>query len=142
MNIIKIKIGAEAIPTYATEGSAGADIKSMENFELAPGERKLVSTGLFMEIPEGYEIQIRPRSGLAYKEGITVLNSPGTIDSDYRNEVKILLINLDDEYHYISKGERIAQMILSPVIQASFELVEELSKTERGKGGFGSTGKK
>ncbi|MEO1924341.1 MAG: dUTP diphosphatase [Nautiliaceae bacterium] len=141
--ILKIKkLNNEAvIPAYQTKEAAGFDLHSIEDVILNPGERKLIGTGLAFEIEKGYEVQIRPRSGLAFKHGITVLNSPGTIDSDYRGEIKVLLINLGDEPFEIKCGERIAQAVVSPVIQAEIEEVRELSDTERGSGGFGSTGK-
>jgi len=129
------------IPAYQTEEAAGFDLHSVQNIVLKPAQRALVGTGLSMEIPKGYEIQIRPRSGLAYKHGISVLNSPGTIDSDYRGEIKVLLINHSNEDFEIKVGERIAQAVIQRVIQAVFEEVEELGKTKRGEGGFGSTGK-
>ena len=129
------------IPQYQTEESAGFDLHSIENIIIKPNERKLISTGLSLEIPKGYEIQIRPRSGLAYKYGISVLNSPGTIDSDYRGEIKVLLINHSKEDFEIKIGERIAQAVVQSVIQAQFYEVDELSETIRGAGGFGSTGK-
>ena len=129
------------IPNYQTEEAAGFDLHSIEDIILKPNERKLIGTGLAFEIPKGYEIQIRPRSGLAYKHGISVLNSPGTIDSDYRGEIKVLLINHSDTDFEIKIGERIAQGVIQEVIQAKFEEVEELNKTARGAGGFGSTGK-
>jgi len=136
------KLNPEAIiPAYQTKEAAGFDLHSIENVILKPGERKLIGTGLAFEIECGYEVQIRPRSGLAYKHGITVLNSPGTIDSDYRGEIKVLLINHSDEEFEIKKGDRIAQAVVAPVIQAEIIEVEELSSTERGEGGFGSTGK-
>jgi len=136
------KLNPEAIiPAYQTKEAAGFDLHSIENVILKPGERKLIGTGLAFEIEYGYEVQIRPRSGLAYKHGITVLNSPGTIDSDYRGEIKVLLINHSDEEFEIKKGDRIAQAVVAPVIQAEIVEVEELSSTERGEGGFGSTGK-
>ena len=128
------------IPQYQTSQSAGFDLHSIEDIVLLPGERKLISTGLSFEIPQGYEIQIRPRSGLAYKHGISVLNSPGTIDSDYRGEIKVLLINYSDEEFEIKLGDRIAQAIIQKVIQAQFIEVDSLNNTERGNGGFGSTG--
>lgn len=128
------------IPQYQTSQSAGFDLHSIEDVMLLPGERKLISTGLSFEIPQGYEIQIRPRSGLAYKHGISVLNSPGTIDSDYRGEIKVLLINYSDEEFEIKLGDRIAQAIIQKVIQAQFIEVDSLNNTERGDGGFGSTG--
>ena len=129
------------IPNYQTEEASGFDLHSIEDIILKPNERKLIGTGLAFEIPKGYEIQIRPRSGLAYKHGISVLNSPGTIDSDYRGEIKVLLINHSDTDFEIKIGERIAQGVIQEVIQAKFEEVEELNKTARGAGGFGSTGK-
>ena len=136
------KLNPEAIiPAYQTKEAAGFDLHSIENVVLKPGERKLIGTGLAFEIEYGYEVQIRPRSGLAFKHGITVLNSPGTIDSDYRGEIKILLINHSNEKFEIKKGDRIAQAVVAPVIQAEIVEVEELSSTERGEGGFGSTGK-
>jgi len=141
--ILKIKkLNKEAIiPAYQTELAAGFDLHSVEECVLKKGERKLIKTGLAFEIEDGYEVQIRPRSGLAFKHGITVLNSPGTIDADYRGEIMVLLINLGDEDFEIKKGERIAQAVVAPVIQASFLEVNELSETKRGAGGFGSTGK-
>ena len=129
------------IPAYQTVEAAGFDLHSTEEVVIAPNERKLIGTGLAFDIPNGYEIQIRPRSGLAYKHGITVLNTPGTIDSDYRGEIKVLLINHSTESFEIKVGERIAQAVIKEVIQATFEEVEELSETLRGAGGFGSTGK-
>lgn len=129
------------LPKYETKGSAGLDIKSIEKLTINPGERKLVKTGLFLEIPEGYEVQVRPRSGLALKKGITVLNSPGTIDADYRGEVGVILINHSDESYDIIIGDRIAQMVFAKVEQADWLETEEMSETERGEGGFGSTGK-
>jgi len=131
------------LPQYATALSAGLDLRAnLESpIELAPGERKLVTTGLFLELPEGYEAQIRPRSGLAFKHGITVLNSPGTIDADYRGEIMVLLINLGHETFTITHGERIAQMIVAPFQQITWEAAHTLSETERGAGGYGSTGK-
>lgn len=140
---IKCEEGA-VLPSYETPGSAGADIRAFlkDDMVIPPQGRGLVPTGLFMEIPEGYEVQIRPRSGLALKQGILVLNTPGTIDSDYRGEVKIILANLGEEPFVIKNGDRIAQMIASPVIQAGFAKVDSLSETERGAGGFGHTGVK
>jgi dUTP pyrophosphatase len=129
------------IPKYQTPEAAGFDLHSIEDVVILPNERKLIGTGLAFEIEFGYEIQIRPRSGLAYKHGITVLNSPGTIDSDYRGEIKVLLINHSNEPFEIKKGDRIAQAVIAPIIQAEFEEVDELSSTLRGSGGFGSTGK-
>jgi len=129
------------IPAYQSEEAAGFDLHSIDDVVIAPNERKLISTGLAFDIPAGYEIQIRPRSGLAYKHGITVLNTPGTIDSDYRGEIKVLLINHSNEDFEIKAKERIAQAVIKEVIQAEFEEVEELSETKRGEKGFGSTGK-
>jgi len=129
------------IPQYQSNEAAGFDLHSLGKYVLEPGERVLVSTGLAMALDKGYELQIRPRSGLAYKHGITVLNSPGTIDSDYRGEVKVLLINHSDNQFVVESGERIAQGVLQEVIHADIEIVEELDDTERGSGGFGSTGK-
>lgn len=132
------------LPHYGTEAAAGVDLRA--NIEtpitLKPLERILVKTGLFIELPVGYEAQVRPRSGLAYKNGITVLNSPGTIDADYRGEVGVILVNLSNEPFVIENGERIAQLVIAKHEQAEWQLVEELAETERGAGGFGSTGKK
>ena len=131
-------------PQYATELSAGVDLRAnIESpIELRPMERRLVPTGLFMALPPGFEAQVRPRSGLAIKHGITVLNTPGTIDADYRGEVCVILINLSDESFVISDGERIAQMVIARHEQAEWEPVEVLSETERGAGGFGHSGTK
>ena len=131
------------MPAYQTVQSAGADLcaQLIEPVNIAPLERVLIPTGLFIELPEHYEAQIRPRSGLALKHGITVLNSPGTIDADYRGEIKVLLINLGQESFKIENGDRIAQMIIAPCIQAEFEPDTTLSETERGAGGYGHTGK-
>jgi len=141
--ILKIKkLNQDAvIPAYQTKEAAGFDLHSIEDVVINPGERKLIGTGLAFEIEFGYEVQIRPRSGLAYKHGITVLNTPGTIDSDYRGEIKVLLINHGGEPFEIKEGERIAQAVIAPVVQAEIVEVEELSDTKRGSGGFGSTGK-
>ena len=128
------------LPAYATAGAAGMDVVSAEDVTLAPGARHAVATGLSMAIPHGYEIQVRPRSGLALKHGITVPNTPGTIDSDYRGELKVILINLGAEPFVIQRGDRVAQLVLAPVVQAAWEEVAELDSTERGEGGFGSTG--
>ena len=132
------------LPAYATEGAAGLDIRSniSEAIVLSPLERQLIPTGLFVAIPLGYEIQIRPRSGLAFKHGITVLNTPGTIDADYRGEIKVLLVNLSNAPFSIEPGERIAQMVLAKHETLSWKTTEELPSTERGAGGFGSTGVK
>lgn len=133
-------------PEYETAGSAGADVRanfepgSRTGIDLLPGERKLIPTGLSLEIPSGFEVQVRPRSGLALKRGITCLNTPGTIDSDYRGPVGVILINLGNEPVHIEHGDRIAQLIVAPVAQANFVETEALSGSERGAGGFGSTG--
>ena len=131
------------LPAYATAGSAGMDLYAHlhSSVVLAPLERKLIPTGLFIELPTGYEAQIRPRSGLALKQGITCLNSPGTIDADYRGEIGVILINLSNEIQVLNAGDRIAQMVIAPVMQISWEPVAELTATSRGTGGFGSTGK-
>ena len=155
MNTISVNIinqSSNELPAYATEGSAGMDLRAniegvinVLTFDLrsnAPLERMLIPTGLFIELPDGYEAQIRPRSGLAIKQGITCLNSPGTIDSDYRGELKVILINLSKEPQLLSHGDRIAQMIISSVDKANLILVQEINSTQRGEGGFGHTGKK
>ena len=129
------------LPAYSTPGSAGMDVVSAEDLDLAPGQRHAVATGLKVAIPEGYEIQVRPRSGLALKHGISVPNAPGTIDSDYRGELKIIVINHGQEPFPIRRGERIAQLVPAAVTQASWDEVEELDETGRGAGGFGSTGR-
>ena len=128
------------LPAYATEGAAGMDIVSAEDVTLAPGARHGVATGLSVAIPAGYEIQVRPRSGLALKHGISVPNTPGTIDSDYRGELKVILINHGAEPFAIARGDRVAQLVLAPVTQAAWNEVADLDETERGAGGFGSTG--
>ena len=128
------------LPHYATSGAAGMDVVSAEDVTIAPGARHPVATGLAMAIPHGFEIQVRPRSGLALKHGITVPNTPGTIDSDYRGELKILLINHGSEPFPVVRGDRVAQLVLAPVVQARWDLAEELDDTARGSGGFGSTG--
>ena len=142
---ISIKQEPEALglplPAYATPGSAGMDLSAAEDLHLEPGQRGLVTTGLRIAIPVGYEAQVRPRSGLAVKLGLTCLNTPGTIDSDYRGIVKVLLINLGQEPIDISRGDRIAQMVVAPVVQAELDLVEsDLDRTSRNEGGFGHTG--
>lgn len=141
---IKVKILPHGegldLPAYATEGAAGMDVVSAEEVTLTPGMRHAVATGLALAIPYGYEIQVRPRSGLALKHGISVPNSPGTIDSDYRGELKIILINYGSEPFEIRRGDRVAQLVLAPVIHGTWLKVDELDKTERGEGGFGSTG--
>jgi dUTP pyrophosphatase len=129
------------LPSYASGGAAGLDVVAAESLILPPGARHAVSTGFAMAIPEGYEVQVRPRSGLALKHGITCLNTPGTIDSDYRGEVKIILANLGDEAFHVVRGERIAQLVPAPVLKAAFIEEAELGETERGGGGFGSTGR-
>ncbi|MGB3795187.1 MAG: dUTP diphosphatase [Alteraurantiacibacter sp.] len=128
------------LPAYATQGAAGMDVVAAEDLTLAPGARHAVATGFAVAIPQGFEIQVRPRSGLALKHGITVPNTPGTIDSDYRGELKIILINLSDNDFAIQRGDRIAQLILAPVTTAAWQVVETLDETARGSGGFGSTG--
>lgn len=130
------------LPHYATSHSAGVDLMAAIGAALVigPMERQLIPTGIALALPEGYEAQIRPRSGLAFKYGITLVNSPGTIDADYRGEIKVLLINLGDEPFVVSRGMRIAQMVIAPVSQARWQAVESLDETERGDGGFGSTG--
>ena len=145
--MIKIKIvnkGTQPLPEYATPQSAGVDLRANidEPVELKPLSRALIPTGLHIALPEGYEAQIRPRSGLAIKKGITCLNTPGTIDADYRGEIGVILINLSAETFIVNPGERIAQMIINKFEQAEFELVEELDETERGEEGFGHTGVK
>jgi dUTP pyrophosphatase len=132
------------LPFYSTEHSAGMDLRAFlsEPLVLKPMERTLISTGLFIEIPEGYEAQVRPRSGLAIKSGITVLNTPGTIDADYRGEVKVILINLSNEPFAVHNGDRIAQMVIAKYEKITWNQVEALSETERGAGGFGSSGVK
>lgn len=132
------------LPTYKTDHAAGMDLRAAveTDVDLKPGERKLIPTGLKMALPVGYEAQIRPRSGLAYRHGITMLNTPGTIDADYRGEVKVLAINLGQEIFTIEHGDRIAQMVIAPVTHVQVEEPDELPDTERGEGGFGSTGVK
>jgi len=142
---VKVKfLATNELPKYETPLSAGMDIRANidTEVELKPMERKLIPTGIFMEIPEGYECQVRPRSGLALKKGITVLNSPGTIDADYRGEVGVILINLSAENVVIEPAERIAQLVFAKVEQANWNVTDNLSETSRGTGGFGSTGLK
>jgi len=129
------------LPSYVTAGAAGADLCAAEAQSIEPGQRAAVATGLMLEIPAGFEGQVRPRSGLALRYGLTVVNAPGTIDSDYRGEVKVLLVNLGSESVTVERGERIAQLVISPVIQARFTEDTELSTSARGGGGFGSTGR-
>ena len=130
------------LPQYKTSGSSGMDVRACidETITLEPGKRTLIPTGLAMKVSEAYEIQARPRSGLALKKGLTLLNTPGTIDADYRGEIKIIMANLGDEAVMIEDGERIAQLVICPVVKAKIALVDELDETERGEGGFGSTG--
>lgn len=128
------------LPAYATAGAAGMDVVAAEELDLLPGQRHAVATGFAMAIPDGYEVQVRPRSGLALKHGITVPNTPGTIDSDYRGELKVIMINHGDAAFPIRRGDRIAQLVAAPVQRAEFAEVDDLDKTQRGAGGFGSTG--
>ena len=132
------------LPEYATAGSSGMDVRAFiaEPIVLAPMQRALVATGLFVELTEGYEIQVRPRSGLAIKQGITCLNSPGTVDADYRGELKVILINLSTENQTIHSGDRIAQLVFASVAKVALNQVDTINETDRGEGGFGSTGKK
>lgn len=146
MNNIKVKVLVEKgveHPKYMTSGSAGMDIRAhiKEEINLKPLERKLIPSGIRMEIPEGYEVQVRPRSGLALKHGLTVLNTPGTVDSDYRGDIGVILVNLSNEEYTVKPGERIAQLVVNKVAQAELIEVEELNETERNSGGFGHTGK-
>jgi dUTP pyrophosphatase len=144
MEIAVINTSQNNLPAYETLSSAGMDVRAALNeaVTLQPLERKLIPTGLFLEIPHGYEVQVRPRSGLAYKNGVTVLNAPGTIDADYRGEVGVLLVNLSNEPFTIASGDRIAQLVVAKVEQIEWKPTSRLSETERGEGGFGSTGKK
>ena len=143
--VVAIRIvnkGKHPLPHYATEHSAGMDLRANlhASITLAPGERKLIPTGLFLELPEGTEAQVRPRSGLAFKHGVTVLNAPGTIDADYRGEVGVLLINHGSEPFEVKDGERIAQLVIARYVRVAFEEVVDLASSERGAGGFGHTG--
>ena len=133
-----------SLPKYETTGSSGMDLAAniVDNINIDPGKTAIIPTGLALSVPKGFEVQIRPRSGLAAKKKISVLNTPGTIDSDYRGEIKVILINQGQETFKVEKGLRIAQMVVCPVVQAQIKEVEDLSETERGKGGFGSTGTK
>lgn len=148
MRLADIEIGIQRLPhgdglplpAYATDGAAGMDVVAAEALTLDPGARCAVATGFAMAIPEGYEVQVRPRSGLALKHGITCLNTPGTIDSDYRGEIKVILINLGNEAFAVNRGDRIAQLVPAPVQRAHLSEVVSLSETRRGLGGFGSTG--
>ncbi|MCZ2084818.1 MAG: dUTP diphosphatase [Flavobacteriales bacterium] len=142
MENLKVKVinkSQNKLPKYETPGSAGMDVRSNEDYTLKTERRTLISTGLFFEIPEGYEMQVRPRSGMANKYGITVLNAPGTIDSDYRGELGVILYNSGQTAFEIKKGDRIAQLVLAPVTRFEFEVAEDLSESDR-EGGFGSTG--
>jgi dUTP pyrophosphatase len=138
-----VNTSTNQLPAYATEGSAGMDIRAnlTDTLTLKPLERSLVPTGLFIQLPNGYEAQVRPRSGLALNHGITCLNSPGTVDSDYRGEIKVILVNLSNEPQQIKHGDRIAQMVINKVEQVNLQLVQSLNETTRGEGGFGHTGK-
>ena len=144
MQVNIVNKSTNPLPKYATEASAGVDLYAFldEPISLKPLERVLVSTGIFIELPEGYEAQVRPRSGLAIKKGVTVLNTPGTIDADYRGEVKVILVNLSNDDFIINNGERIAQMIISEFTQVNWKSVDKLGETSRGDGGFGHTGVK
>lgn len=136
------KINPEAtMPAYAHPGDAGLDVRSVEDLTIQPGKRALVKTGLVVELPDGFEAQVRPRSGLALKFGVTVLNSPGTIDSGYRGEIGVILVNHGDEPFAVRKGDRIAQIVIASVVRADILEVADVDSTERGEGGFGSTGK-
>ena len=143
---VRIKILRDSpeipLPAYATPQSSGMDVRAWENLTLAPGEIKSVGTGLHIELPDGYEAQIRPRSGLALKKGISLPNAPGTIHADYRGEIRVILVNLGREPFEIRRGDRIAQMVIAPVAKAEWSAVESLNHSERGSGGFGSTGTK
>jgi dUTP pyrophosphatase len=143
MNELNVKISSEAysVPDYGTEGSAGCDLRSSEDIILGPGDRELVATGLKIAIPTGFVGMICPRSGLAFKHGITVLNAPGICDEDFRGEVKVILVNLSKKEYSIKKGDKIAQLIFTNYSRAIFEQVDDLSETARGAGGFGSTGR-
>lgn len=143
IEVVKLPHFNGALPTYATEGSSGFDVRAQlsESLDLSPGERALVPTGLCFSVPKGFELQARPRSGWAYKQGLTVLNTPGTIDADYRGEVKIIVINLGQENILIKDQERVAQLVLCPVFVADLQEVSSLDATLRGSGGFGSSGK-
>ena len=145
MDVIKVKLKAEGgvtPPAYATAGASGMDLRASEAAVIKAGKRGIVGTGIYIELPDGYEAQVRPRSGLAFKHGVTVLNSPGTIDSDYRGEIRVILMNLGEEDFAIEPGDRIAQMVFAPVTKAKLEIVDELGETARAEGGFGSTGRK
>ena len=140
--LVHYKSSSGLEPVYSSESASGADLKADidQNIVIPPGAVELISTGMYLEIPEGFEGQVRPRSGLAIRSGITVLNTPGTIDSDYRGEVKVILINLGKDDFTVKRGDRIAQLVFTPIVRAQFEHSEELTESERGAGGFGSTG--
>ena len=140
--LIKCSVTGGFLPEYQSEGASGADLRAVlaEDLILKPGMRAVVSTGLILEIPRGLEGQVRPRSGMALKNGITVLNSPGTVDSDYRGEIKIILINMGESDFRVRSGDRIAQIVFSPVVRVSFQPQDAVASTQRGSGGFGSTG--
>lgn len=145
MNKTQVKIinqSGNPVPAYETMHAAGMDLRAhlSRDEELIPMQRKLIPTGLFIELPDGYEAQIRPRSGMAFKNGVTVLNSPGTIDADYRGEIKVLLINLSDQPVVVRNGDRIAQMVVAPYMRVEWDETNQLGSTERGSGGFGHTG--
>ncbi|NTS65796.1 dUTP diphosphatase [Sphingomonas sp. HHU CXW] len=140
--VLRLVHGADLpLPDYATAGAAGMDVIAAENVTLAPGARAAIATGFALAIPNGYEVQVRPRSGLALKHGVTCLNTPGTIDSDYRGEVKVILANLGQEPFVVGRGDRIAQLVPAPVLRADLVEVDSLDATTRGAGGFGSTGR-
>jgi len=141
LEVMRLPHGAGLpLPAYASAGAAGMDVAAAEDITLAPGVRHAVATGLALAIPAGYEVQVRPRSGLALRHGITVANAPGTIDSDYRGELKVILVNLGSEAFAIKRGDRVAQIVVAPVVQAAWREVSALADTARGQGGFGSTG--
>lgn len=140
MKIKKLHVDA-VIPSYQSQGAAGFDFHSIENLTLKPGQRVLIGTGLAVAVEKGFELQVRPRSGLALKHGISLVNTPGTVDSDYRGEIKILLINHGDEDFNITKGQRIAQGVINEIYQAKMQIVQDLDETVRGENGFGSTGR-
>ncbi len=143
VQIMRLAHGADlALPSYATMGAAGMDLRSAESLTIKPRERALVATGIAVALPHGFEAQVRPRSGLAVKHGVTVLNAPGTIDCDYRGEIKVPLINHGDEDFVIARGDRIAQIVIAPALQVTLEEVSLLNGTPRGTGGFGSSGKR
>jgi dUTP pyrophosphatase len=138
---VKLLVSDAVLPSYKTLGSSGADLVSTVNVRIDPGMRFAVPTGIAIELPDGYEAQVRPRSGLSIDTGVTVLNAPGTIDNDYRGELKVILVNLGQHTAYIDKGDRIAQLVIAPVTRANFQIVDALEGSARGAGGFGSTGK-